>query len=234
MDLILQYIESKQLSWAASTLAKEHSRLKAHAPLISRGPKEAYLTLQKSGMKPYSIKTTMIRLGEFELFAYKTIAFKEFMASNANLFKYAYQTERVEVTFEEATERIERIPDLHTRSAARQLLESGLRSCELATLKNERVIGKGGKPREVHLSPDLKTFKYKGTYWQLYAALRRVGLKPHTLRKLCASAFSRQDGVTLVDTMEEFGWSDMNSAKRYLQPMKSEQRGELLRKATGK
>ncbi len=234
MTKIQQYIESKQLSWATSTLEKEYSRLKANAHLIDRGPKDAYLKLKKSGMKPYSIKTTMIRLGEFELFAFKTIAFKEFMAANSNLFKYAYQSERLSLTFGEAAERVEQISDEHTRLACRQLLEAGLRSCELKTLKNERVIGKGGKPREVHLAPELKTFKYQGTYWQLYSALRKVGLKPHTLRKLCATVFGRMDSVTAIDMQEEFGWSGADTIARYMQPMKSEQRGELLRKAVGK
>lgn len=231
---LLSYIESKSMKWAKTTIEKEASRLRAHGALIDLGPKRAYEELKRQGLKPYTIKTTMISLGEFELYVYKTITFKEFMASHANLFKYVYQSKRIEMSFLEAQERIEKIKNDQVRMAARQLLEAGLRSCELFTLTNERVIGKGGRPREVHLPADLKTFRYKGKYFKLFYELKKVGLTPHLLRAICATAFGRQPGVMEVDMREEFGWSDYKTATRYMQPMTSERRGELMKKANGR
>ncbi len=238
--LIEKYIESKIFRWAKTTLYTEHSRLVAHAKLTDLEPLKAFVQLRDGGMKPYAIKTTLMRIADYYQWLidnnHKPIGpnpFKIFFRSHANLFKYSYQPERLEITYAEAKERIEGIVDEHMRAAARQLLESGLRSCELKTISHEQVIGKGGKPRDVFLSPDLKSFRYKGSYAQLYYALRKVGLKPHMLRKLCATEFSRQDGVDNIDVKESFGWSSMETAAKYLQPQTAEKRGDAFKRARG-
>jgi integrase len=238
--LISKYIESKQYAWAKTTLYTEHSRLLAHAHLADVEPLKAFISLKDGGMKVYSIKTTLMRISDYYQWLidnnHKPVGpnpFKLFFRSHANLFKYSYQPERLEITYAEAMERIEGIADSNLRAAARQLLEAGLRSCELKTINHEQVVGKGGKPREVFLPQDLKTFRYKGSYAQLYYALKKVGLKPHTLRKLCATEFSRQKGMTLIDSMESFGWSSMGTPAKYFQPEVAEKRGAAMRKARG-
>jgi integrase len=237
---IEKYIESKRHSWAKTTIYTETSRLMAHSELANIDPLKAFVQLRDGGMKVYSIKTTLMRIADYYQWLidnnHKPTGpnpFKIFFKTHANLFKYSYQPERLEITYAEAQERIESIEDESLRAAARQLLESGLRSCELKTISHEQVIGKGGKPRDVFLSPDLKTFRYRGSYAQIYYALKKVGLKPHMLRKLCATEFSRQDGVTNVDVKESFGWNSMETAARYLQPQVTERRAAMFRKSSG-
>lgn len=240
-SLINKYIKSKQLSWAKSTIRTEESRLQAHEKLVGMNPVEAFVKLKDGGMKVYSIKTTFMRISDYYQWLIDNNfrpkgpnPFKVFFSTHANLFKYAYQPARLDITYLEAAERIEQIATEQERLAARQLLESGLRFCELHTIENEKVIGKGGKPREVFLSPDLKTFRYKGTYGQLQYALNKVGLGCHMLRKLCATEFGRQEGVDNIDMMESFGWSSIETSTKYRQPHSSVKRGEAFRKVSGK
>lgn len=237
---IEKYIESKLHSWAKTTIYAETSRLASHSSLTDIEPIKAFVKLKDGGMKVYSIKTTLMRIADYYQWlidnGHKPTGpnpFKLFFKTHANLFKYSYQPERLTVTYAEARERIEMIEDSNLRAAARQLLESGLRSCELKTIDRETVVGKGGKPREVFLSPDLKTFRYKGSYAQLYYALKKVGLKPHTLRKLCATEFGRQPGVENIDLKESFGWNSMETAGKYLQPLESSKRADIFKKARG-
>jgi len=234
-SLIEKYIEFKRLSWAATTLRTEESRLHSNKHLIDMDPKDAFVKLRDSGMKPYAIKTTMIRIGTFYQWlldsGHRTgkNRIKEFMRTHENLFKYAYSPQRLTITYDEAARRIEKIPQDHLRNAAKQLL-SGLRSCELKTVKDGQVIGKGQKPREVYLPAEVENFRYKGSYGQLYYSLKKVGLTPHMLRKLCASEFSRLEGVTTVDILESFGWNSVQTAMVYLQPLNSSKRSSLFKK----
>jgi integrase len=234
-SLVDEYIKSKRLAWARTSQKNERSRLNKHAPCVLEDPADVYDRL-KATMKPYSIKTLFVRLGLFYQWMIDNDKvppsknhWKQFMASHANLFKHAYQTERLTVTYAEARERIETI-DEPWRTAALQLLEGGLRSCELRTFDGECVIGKGSKPRTVFFRDDLKTFRYTGCYSALYKRLKAVGLKPHTLRKLCATEFGNQDKVGDMDMLEVFGWNSIDTSKRYRQPKRRDQLKEMLQR----
>jgi integrase len=233
-------MDFKRLSWASTTQEKEGARLTKHVKLIDKSAQAVFLFLRDSGMKPYSIRTTMVRLGEFYQWLLDnghragSNQFKLFFKTHANLFKYSYQPKRLAITFAEARERISKITKEPCRLAAMQMLEGGLRSCETETFDGSAVIGKGSKPREVHLSEELASFRYTGNYNQLYYELKKVGLTPHMLRKLCATEFARQEGVTDVDLMEAFGWSSIQTSAVYRQPVVSERRADLFKKAVGK
>lgn len=238
-SLIEQYINSKRLAWAPTTLKTELSRLNAHIVRIDDSADKVYQDLADGGMKPYAIKTTFIRLGEFYawlLDAGKRVGenkFKVFLKANARLFKFAYVTEKLDIDYEEAVRRISWIKDASMQLAARQLLEGGLRSCELDTINNGRVIGKGGKPREIFLDDKLAEFKFSGTYAQLYYALKKVGLKPHSLRKLCATKLGSQPDMNVFDVLESFGWASAETGKRYMQPKRGEQLAKGFKKVRG-
>jgi hypothetical protein len=169
-------------------------------------------------MKPYSIKTTFVRLGQFHQWLMETDKippvklnpWKHFIKANALLFKYSYQTERLKITYEEAKKLVESIQEDHYRHAAQQLL------------------GKGSKPRNVFLRDGLNDFRYHGSYTPLYKRLKALGLKPHTLRKLCATRFSTKSGVSDVDVCEVFGWESIETSKKYRQPQRRERLSALL------
>lgn len=237
LALIEKYIESKQEAWSPTTLRSELSRLMAHSnDACCTNVSELYGEL-KVTMKPYAIKTTLVRLGEFRQWlidggyvADKKNPFKVFLKTNANKFKNAYKTEVIEITYEEAKAKIELIEQSALRIAALQLLEGGLRSCELGTIGYDYgyITGKGGKRRQLFLRPQLSASAFRGSYNQLYYALRKIGLKPHMLRKLCASRFARQEGVDDIDIMEAFGWNSIETSKRYRQPRKREELANLF------
>ncbi len=239
--MIEQYIESKKNSWAATTIHTEYSRLRSHAAILDKTPDEIFDRLHTGGMKRYSIKTTMTRISDYYQWLIDNNfkpkgpnPFKVYFKTHSNNFKQCYQPKRLTTTFGEAQEQIDAMPDGQEKLASRQLLEAGLRSCELSTLENNRVTGKGGKTREVFLSDVLKSFKYKGKYYQLFYALKKVGLTPHDLRKLCATEFSRLPGVITIDILESFGWTSADTALKYQQPMVAEKRGELFKQVVGK
>ncbi len=231
---VREYIDSKKLAWARTSQKNEFLRLRKHGASVMESPNDVYEHLKKT-MKPYSIKTTFVRLGQFlqwmidddKILPMKN-HWKVFIKTNALLFKHAYQSERLNVTYEQAKELVDSITEDQYRQAAQQLLEGGLRYCELRTFDGEAVIGKGSKPRSVFLRDALKGFRYRGSYSPLYTRLKALGLKPHTLRKLCATRFSTKVGVSDVDVCEVFGWESIETSKKYRQPQRREVLSALL------
>ncbi len=132
-------------------------------------------------------------------------------------FKYAYQLEKLTSTFDDARINILTLDEPY-RSAALQLLEGGMRYCELWTFDGDRVIGKGGKPRKIFLSEELKAFRYRGSYSALFVRLKAVGLKPHSLRKLWATRISRDSRIKDQDICKLGGWSSIETSIKYRQP----------------
>lgn len=224
------YLEAKRLAWAPSTMRSEARRLTKYCYLVEGGfdAEAIYKELVAADLAPYSIKTLMIRLSDFQTWLGLPATIKKFMETNTRLFKFAYETERLQITYEAAKRLILRIREPEMQTAALIMLEGGLRSCELKTLKGGWVTGKGGKRREVYLRPEFMQFEFKSTYAALYRALRQVGLKPHTLRKLCATRLWEQPGANDMDLMEVFGWATIDTSKRYRQPKRSTELAKLV------
>lgn len=241
MDFKLEidlYLNSKKLAWAHSSQKNERYRLLMHGQSVMRDPEVVYKELHERGMKDHSIKTTFVRLSQFfqwlvdtDKIAPSKNPWKLFMKSHALLFKHAYRTERLKVSFDDAKRLIDAMPEDEYKAAAKQLLEGGLRYCELSTFDGQGVIGKGSKPRSVFLRDGLKDFRYHGSYSALYVRLKAVGLKPHTLRKLCATRFSTEAGISDVDICEIFGWESIETSKKYRQPQRREYLAAALQKA---
>ena len=233
------YILSKKNSWARTSKKNERYRLQAHGHNVFANPDDVYESLKKT-MHPHSIKTTLVRLGQFYDYLVESDKippsknlWKLFMKSNAMIFKHAYQIERLTVTFDQAKALVQLIEEPY-RSAASQLLEGGLRYCELHTFNGERVIGKGSKPRKVFLREELKAFRYTGSYSALFVRLKAVGLKPHSLRKLCATEFSRHPDVKDQDTCAFFGWNDIGTSIKYRQSHNDERMSEMISSVVNK
>ena len=215
-----QYLAAKTNSWAPTTLRSEGFRLKALLPLgdmITR-PVDVYTTLQ-SKYKPYALQTLFVRLKDYMTWALKSQIITEnpymgFMEENRNLFKNAYKTEKVNVTYDQALAKIKKITDEVAQRSALVLLKGGLRSHELHQINGTEVTGKGGKVRPLMVKAPKEEL---AEYSKLYGELKKVGLKPHTLRKLFATKLV-ESGMSPQDLCMVMGWSSFATAQRYLQP----------------
>lgn len=230
--LIDLYIERKANAWSHTTLKSERARLTQSINLLeAANPAEAHEQLRKAGRSPYTIKTAFIRFSSFYDWLClqghaQSNPFSSYMKVNANLFKHAYKKERVSLTFKEAADLIAQIEDVATREKAKRLLVAGLRYAESFTEKNGEVVGKGGKVRKV-FNEGVGSVAYEKSYSTLRRALAKVGLKPHTLRKLFATQMI-ENGAQEADLLEVLGWSSIQTAAIYLQPKRDEQLARLI------
>ena len=217
---VQNYIQSKSNSWAPSTLRSEQARLRSCLDLINKGPEALYEVGSKL-YGAYTLKTLFIRAGEVYSFCYPAAVnpFKAFMLANTRLFKYVYNKEILEVSYEEACSRIADIKSTAIRELANFMLHTGLRADEVIRYKDDGLItGKGGKPRKVLTLQGLQYPRNHGiSYSQLHKALAEVNLKPHTLRKLYASKLAAA-GLKGADLMSLMGWSSIQTASLYIQP----------------
>ena len=226
MEAINLYLESKRLSWSETTMRSERARLHKNINLTMICPDKAFEQLSKKS-RPYTVKTTMIRLAEFLAFK-GDYTFKEFIKKHPKLFIGAYRKERLSVSYDEAKKRILTIQDAKIRQFCEELLFSGARIAELLSHKRGEVVGKGGRVRELFLQrPDVS---YEDlSYETIYRALKAIGLKPHSLRKLAATRMVSL-GFKEADLMRVMGWSSMATASSYLQPKNDD---EIRRKLLG-
>lgn len=226
MKDIQMYLDAHKNAWAPNTLKAEESRLRKYAKLTDPASAYAHLTTE---LKPYTIKILFIRLSHFEQWRIEQgleegpSKFKQFLKSHANKFKHVYDRKEVDVDYDTALQRIRTIADQATREHAEFLLRSGLRISESYKVQDGQVVGKGGRPRKVYSDPP----KTLVPQHRLRGALARLGLKPHDLRKLLATKLVRRgaDAATLCHVM---GWSKIETAYRYIQPMQDSKIEEML------
>jgi hypothetical protein len=232
--LIEEYLADFQLAWAPSTLKTERARLNALRAFLDLEPKEAYLKLSAK-LRPYTLKVTFGRLANFEGWAIEKgylqgpNKFRAFYKSHANLFKHAYRREVVGITFDEARELIlKELTDSQVRAKALDLLKTGMRFTESLTEdKNNEIVGKGAKVRKVYR--DGPAASWEASYQTFRRKLAEIGLKPHTLRKLCASKLGAE-GAKEMDLLEIMGWESIQTASRYLQAKRESELRSILKK----
>ena len=229
-ELIDRYIKDHKFAWASSTLASERSRLAKVAPLLSTSedPQVIYNSV-RCKLKPYAVQTLYTRLTHFygwlldEGLRTGPNVFARWRRKNRLLFQGAYKREKLDVTFDEAKIRIAGIQDEDTRNTAFSLLHTGMRIHELAKVSGNTVVGKGGKERKVYGEvPEVRVSQSR-----LRTALKTVGLKPHSLRKLFATRLAR-NGARPEDLCEVMGWSSIKTAYWYLQPRKEAELKQLV------
>lgn len=229
-DLVDKYLADRETAWAGSTLKSERSRLQAIKEHLDKAPEKIHEVLKRDGKKPYAIRTTFIRLCDFENWAFenglaKQRVFRPYMEKHRNRFKHAYQKEDLNITFEEALTRIEALAEPY-RTQAKEMLRTGVRVSECKTVRNGKVFGKGGKIRTVY--GKLTLTAPRSTFWR---KLKAVGLKPHTLRKLCATRLA-DNGATAADLCKVFGWTSIQTGYQYLQAKDDERLQALVETAT--
>jgi integrase len=219
VEIVEMYLAKKQLAWANTTWKTETVKLRAIAPLIN-GKAEALYKYLSSDRKPYTVLGMFNRVIEiWDLVDRNENPYRKFKEDNARLFKNCYVRKDIGVTFEEAKERISRIPRVETREKAMDLLCTGMRWSESFTEKDGKIVGKGNKVRTVFRKhPPAQFTLSKETF---YKDLKKQGLTPHMLRKLCATEVANKGGKE-ADLLKIFGWSNIATAGYYLQSKKDE------------
>ena len=222
-NLINKYLEAHSLAWAPTTLKSERARLNNVCDLIAAGPGNLY-QLKSLELGAYSLKTLFIRLADFETWANRHWGYKKFTTEQARLFKHVYTRERINVSIGQFTTSISGIEDQYLRTLASGLFQNGLRISELTSYDKGTglVRGKGGKLRRL-LKPDAlpDLLPSSGQLRRLREELSRTNLKPHTLRKGAATLLARA-GMQSQDLLHVMGWSSLETAASYLQPMQDD------------
>lgn len=248
-DLSEKYLDSKQHAWSESTLKSERSRLRSALRLLNKlggfHPELVYKQLKEAGRKPYTIKTTFIRLGTFEewlieegfIESYTKSRFQGYMRRWLRQFRKAYSPTRraLHMESEEVVRaKIDRISNADHRLLAALLFATGLRFAEASTICPTRceVKGKGGIRRTYYGSkawPPEKAAEVGRRvtdHSSFYKSLKRVGLSPHLLRKYAATRFAKK--LSAQDLMRVMGWSDISTAAVYLLPQTEDKIKEAL------
>lgn len=245
LQLIENYLASKQNSWSETTKLKEGYRLRKVSSLIDGNPDVLWNGIQP--LAPYTRVTTWTRVAAFYSHAFpgKENPYETWRKTNQNYFKNTYDKKQVPFTYEEAIEKIQQIKEEGSRQLALTIIKSGTRWCESQQPYGRGyLVGKGGK-RRPDFRPPCSSLRPNSTastgdetsvhdgpgqlisYAHFWAQLRAVGIKPHELRKLAASKASR-NGAKPEDLCEIFGWQSFETARRYLQPLETDDLRKLL------
>lgn len=216
MGKVKEYLNEHRFSWAKTTINSEEARLNKYGHLLDKDPACAYAQLLPE-LKPYTIKTLFIRLSHYQKWRIaqgldQAATYESFLKKHANKFKHVYDKKEINIDYDTALQRIQTIADHATREHAEFLLRSGLRISESAKVRDGQVVGKGGKTRPVFFDPPKTLVSPK----KLRGALAKLGLKPHDLRKLCATRMARK-GTDAATLCKVFGWSKIDTAYKYLQ-----------------
>lgn len=225
-----EYLSFNTNNWSPTTLKSETARLKKiiHAAKNGAGftGNGLYAYLTETGIKPYSIKTYMIRASSFWDFCRERGHFPQMpfnpykaeMMRNKKVTCGVYKPERLKMDFFKAEELLRNLEleDVRVKDFCLALLYSGLRIHEAYKVNKETgyVIGKGAKERKVAWDYAHATNPSQAS---VRGALAAVGLKPHSLRKLFVTRLSRS-GFSREDIMLIMGWSSFSTAEKYLQP----------------
>lgn len=130
-----------------------------------------------------------------------------------------------QISFEEAVEKINTIPEADLRNKALQLLYGGLRFEESFTYDPETgyVIGKRSKHRKVNIPKKLQHIEFAkiSRRRSLQRRLKERGLTPHDLRKICATMLARN--VDMQTVKEYFGWENLATANHYVRGLEFDQ-----------
>jgi integrase len=234
MTTIKSYLEANRNRWSTTTYRSEASRLQANRELIEMGPTDfnAVYEQAKLKLKPYSLKTTLIRLADFWAF-HGEHAPKRWLKENANVFKGAYVRRPAELTLAEAKRLLASIGDERYHALATEILHSGLRASESLVRDGDYVVGKGGATRRVFGRALLSSGERSQlSYSQLWRTLRAVGLKPHTLRKIFATELARSGRVGEADLLAAMGWTSMQTATSYLAPLRADKLKAIIEGVT--
>lgn len=219
-DHIRDYIKDKEFAWAPTTQKSEQYRLSSLSHSLDGDPARLWQELSK--LKPYSRITTWTRVCAFWEWMIANgrssgpNLYKVWREKNARIFKNAYQPKYPTISFEEAVLKVKGLKDKAASNLALQILGEGTRWSECQTEGSDPIIGKSASARSRY-RPDLAGPTFKGSYASFRRALGDVGIRPHDLRKLCATRLV-SEGLKEADLLKVMGWTSMETAKFYLAP----------------
>lgn len=220
---IEQYLEEHAHFWTAATLASERARLNALGEsALNMEPAQLALELTCRGLRPYTQKTTFLRLAAFHTWRQggdSEHAFSAYIAKAKRRFRHAYKRVPLALTYAEAYKALMTAPEMtpQVRAACLYLLQTGLRIHELYKVQEVApgifaVEGKGGKSRPVALPPP----SILPSPHQIRRQLAGIGLKPHSLRKLMATQLLKKK-LPIHDVCAVMGWAQLQTAQCYIQ-----------------
>lgn len=207
------YMDSKRNVWAESTKKSEKSRLLSVLSVLDGDPNTLWEHCDTKNVKQYTRNTLFIRVIDFIDYLKLDNKYKDFKKQKIRFFRNAYERKDLHTDFNTAKQRISTIQNEEIRAKANDLLFTGMRFSESNTYKEGYIKGKGDKHRRVY---GRVTGNSNVSYYSLYKALRALDLTPHTLRKLAATQFANA-GMREADLLKVFGWSNIQTAKYYLQ-----------------
>lgn len=241
------YLEEQDSVWDSKTYKSESSKAKTVARAVDKSGfvgNEFYKELKKLGYKPYTIKSLVQTASRIYAFGQDAgmlnkfnNPFKDFLIKSPQVFRNAYKSERITVTFDEVKSRLQLAQaDEETKKFIIALLDSGLRIDEAYKVNHatSSVIGKGNKERFVvfNYCPPTTPAAKLPSQWKVRQVLKSCGLKPHTLRKVLATKLSRDSDFSHKDIMQIFGWNSIETASKYFQSQTEEELKAKLLKAT--
>lgn len=146
--------------------------------------------------------------------------FKKFKSLNKSLFKSDSNRQHINFTFDEAKEMISKIKDPRFMAKATELLHTGLRwQDSLSIDQNGYCVQKGGKKRKVFVIGNIpigNSTLIKSNYHAFLKALKKVGLKPHDLRKIFANHCVKELGLNVYEIQRLLGHSSINTSQYYV------------------
>ncbi len=218
---ISNYLESKSNAWSRTTMSSEEYRLNAVKDHLDGDPEALWAAIQDRA--PYTRQTIWVRVCDFFDWAMENSKlpmganpYRVWRKKNAKVFKNVYQPRTPSISFEDVRARLEKIQNLAIRRRALEILGSGTRWME-SEQSGDVVRGKGGLSRRV-FRPEVSGPDFKYTYETFRRELAKVGLKPHTLRKLCATQLAR-NGMNESDLCKAMGWQSFTTARCYIAPV---------------
>jgi integrase len=231
------FLNKKKTAWSEATLASCSAFLNKYGSLVILGSPEVLLqALNTKGR--YTVTTYFAHAASFYEFIHPNApnVFALYRKDNRNVFKNAYQSRKIEKTYDEVRDILESQSPSDEKEACLYLLRTAQRSSEAglsrtsdavrASSGTERpsdyIIGKGGKER-INLGADL--FPEGAVRWNYYRVYRYLkgllGISPHALRKLALTRAGER-GAGAADLCEIAGWSSISTAIRYLQPQRAQ------------
>lgn len=234
IELVPIYLESKALSWSDSTKESESLRLNRWKIFMDT-PDNLWTGFEMFQLGAYARRTTWIRVVNFydwmiqEGYIKDQNIFRAWQNEHRRLFKHVYERHQPTVTFSQARDLIQTINNNKYRDAALFLLDTGLRISEITAIRGSKVKGKGGKVRTIFKrAPE----GIEGISIQmLRKELRKIGLKPHDLRKILATHLY-ESGLSQRDLMAVFGWETFETASAYIAAKKEDDLAKIIQGAT--
>lgn len=219
--LYQEYVQAKASAWSATSSHSEAYRLNRVLDLIDGDPLKLLQGLADREYGSYTKQTIWTRVMAFWEWGIangklqEPNPYKEYRKKNPRMFRGAYKRKPCKQTFDDIMVKLKTIPDPVMQNTAIVQMTGGLRFCELFTIHDGQVIGKGNKIRKVYLPNPIGPLIDRKQYSAYLRQLKTFGLTTHHLRHARATHFS-ESGASVFELRKFMGWSDIKVAESYV------------------